>query len=99
MEDLNIWVRTCCYRGVRVFNGRYQARIKAGGRELSLGHFDTALEAAKAYDLEQLRRYGGKAQLNLPELRWVATALCWLGCRPWLPLACTIIAVGGSAMP
>ncbi|GAB4813839.1 hypothetical protein N2152v2_000885 [Parachlorella kessleri] len=57
------------YRGVRLYNGRYQARVKFGGKETGLGHFDTPLEAAKAYDLEQLRRLGSKAQLNLPHLR------------------------------
>ena len=61
--------RYLCCRGVRLYNGRYQARIKFGGREVSLGHFDTPLEAAKVYDVEQLRRYGSKAQLNLPHLR------------------------------
>ncbi len=51
-----------------MFNSRYQARVKTGGKEVSLGHFDTAMDAAKAYDLEQLRRYGSRAQLNLPQL-------------------------------
>lgn len=35
-----------------------------------MGHFDTVQEAAQAYDLEQVRRHGSKAQLNLPHLRW-----------------------------
>lgn len=51
-------------------NGRYHARVKFGGKEASLGEFDTPLEAAKAYDLEQLRRYASKAMLNVPHLRW-----------------------------
>lgn len=57
------------YRGVRLTNGRYQARVKYDGREVSLGHYESAQDAAKAYDMEQLRRHGAKASLNLPHLR------------------------------
>lgn len=45
-------------------SGRWQARIKTSGRFLSLGVFDSKLEAAKAYDEAALRLYGEFARTN-----------------------------------
>lgn len=52
------------YAQVRSTGGRWQARIKTSGRFLSLGVFDSKLEAAKAYDEAALRLYGEFARTN-----------------------------------
>ena len=60
------------YRGVhRVGSGRYVAQIKqsiGGGKakNLHLGTFDTALEAARAYDAKALQLGGAHRKLNFP---------------------------------
>jgi len=45
---------------------RWNARIGAAGRRLHLGSFDTALEAARAYDRAAIACYGLCATLNFP---------------------------------
>lgn len=56
------------YRGVRQQGNRWLARIvKRTGKysvETVLGHFDTAEDAALAYNTEALKRYGKRATLN-----------------------------------
>lgn len=39
-------------------SGRYRARIRAGGKQVSLGHFPTAKEAADAYAEAAKENYG-----------------------------------------
>lgn len=57
------------YKGVRLHrrSGRFQARIYSGGREVSLGYYDSPEEAAHVYDQESLRLSGSRARLNFPE--------------------------------
>lgn len=44
----------------------YQARIYSGNRELHIGYYATAYEAAKAYDARSIELYGSRAKLNFP---------------------------------
>ena len=59
------------YKGVRLRKGtqRWQARIKAGGKERHLGYFDTREEAARAYDAAARELHGAFARLNFPDER------------------------------
>lgn len=52
----------CRYKG-----GRWQAKVRVGGKQISLGIFDTALEAALAYDTAARAHYGAFAVPNFPE--------------------------------
>ena len=54
------------YRGVLACGDRWGAEIKYNSQRRSLGFFDTAEEAAFAYDKAALELYGEKAQLNHP---------------------------------
>lgn len=46
---------------------RWRAGIGINGKQVHLGHFDTAEEAARAYDRAALAAYGEFAYLNFPE--------------------------------
>jgi hypothetical protein len=48
---------------------RWTARIKIGDKHLSLGCFDTARDAARAYDIAAKRYHGEFARLNFPEVK------------------------------
>jgi hypothetical protein len=56
------------YRGVTLlYSGRYQARIRHEGKNHGLGTFDTAEEAAHAYDDAAKEWHGEFAILNFSQ--------------------------------
>jgi RNA polymerase sigma factor (sigma-70 family) len=56
------------FRGVTATHGgRFQARIMVDGRAMRLGSYETAEEAARAYDEVALKYRGVEAKLNFPE--------------------------------
>ena len=55
------------YIGVRKQSGKYQARIKIDGKLKSLGSYDTAKQAAKAFDKEAIRLRRPLSSLNHPK--------------------------------
>lgn len=56
------------FKGVTLRRGPrpYQARIRDRGEQASLGRFETAEDAARAYDDEARRRWGARACVNFP---------------------------------
>lgn len=52
------------YRGVTKVNRRYRARIREDAEDVHLGYYDTAEEAAHAYDHEAVLRFGEFAWTN-----------------------------------
>jgi hypothetical protein len=57
----------CGYRGVTLRpNGRFEASIMVNYKSKSLGVFDTALEAAIAYDTAAIAQHRSFATLNFP---------------------------------
>jgi hypothetical protein len=59
---------TTGYKGVSLTtnSNRFRARITVNGQGRQIGVFDTALEAAYAYDGEALSLHGSFARLNFP---------------------------------
>ncbi|HEX6796370.1 MAG TPA: HNH endonuclease [Ktedonobacterales bacterium] len=75
VEQVLAWVRpprrlrasnSSGYRGVRRIGRRWCAGLHAAGIAKHLGMFDTAEEAARAYDAAALEVYGDRAILNFP---------------------------------
>ena len=58
---------TSGYKGVDFNQGKWRARITQHGKRHFLGTFDTAEEAARAYDSKALELFGEFASLNFPE--------------------------------
>jgi hypothetical protein len=56
----------CKFKGVSPYRGRWQATIRLDGKLKWLGSFDTAEEAARAYDDAVLQYRGRKGVLNFP---------------------------------
>lgn len=55
------------YKGVSLAKrkNKFRAYIKTESRQLHLGHFNTAEEAAKAYNIKALELFGEYAKLNI----------------------------------
>lgn len=47
-------------------SGRYGAHIKEDGKDVIIGTFDTAEQAARAHDLRSIQIHGDKSSLNFP---------------------------------
>lgn len=58
---------TVGYRGVTILRGKYAAQIQANKKHMHVGSFDTALEAAHAYDEAARKHHGEFAKLNFPQ--------------------------------
>ncbi|HET8656604.1 MAG TPA: AP2/ERF family transcription factor [Longimicrobiaceae bacterium] len=56
----------CKYKGVSPYRGRWQATIRLEGKLKWLGSFDTAEDAARAYDDAVLEHRGRSGVLNFP---------------------------------
>lgn len=58
----------CGFKGVsfKVADKRWRASIGMNGKSMHIGLFDTAEEAARAYDDAAIRHYGEFAKLNFP---------------------------------
>ena len=56
------------YRGVRKkSSGTFQVNIRAGGKRTFIGGFDTAIQAALAYDQAAIKAGKKKYSLNFPD--------------------------------
>ena len=58
---------TSDYKGVSWRKGKWEARIQHEGSRLYLGRFESAKDAALAYDVASRQLYGDFAGCNLPE--------------------------------
>jgi hypothetical protein len=55
----------CVYPFMYSKKNPWIAKIKQNGKEIYLGTFPTAIEAAKAYNRKAIELYGDKARLNM----------------------------------
>lgn len=55
---------TSGYKGVHKMKNRYSARIQSNGKRITIGYYDTAEDAAKAYNDYSLKLHGNYGKLN-----------------------------------
>jgi len=64
MANRKLAPNTTGYKGVAKSRDKYTSRITVAGKFIHLGTFDSAIEAAKAYDIAALIHYGEYANTN-----------------------------------
>lgn len=69
------------YIGVRRRDGYWVAELKRSGQTIKLGHFDSASDAARAYDTAALKYQGDRAKVNFEESRQASDASHYLHSR------------------
>jgi hypothetical protein len=57
-----------CFRGIKRRGTKWHAKIQISRRGYFLGSYETAEEAARAYDRAAFENYGEFARLNFPEV-------------------------------
>jgi hypothetical protein len=55
------------YKGVTWHSSKWRAKIKRNGETHYLGHYDSEIDAAKAYDRAAREAFGEYARLNFPD--------------------------------
>jgi hypothetical protein len=58
---------TTGYKGVKRSRGKFRATIQFRKKDIHLGHFSTAEQAARAYDKKARELFGEFARLNFPD--------------------------------
>jgi hypothetical protein len=61
------------YKGVTPFGSRFRAQMRKNGKHLSFGLYDTAIAAARAYDVAAIRHHGDFARTNFPRTHYENT--------------------------
>lgn len=69
-------------RGVRLDRGRWRACVQHRGKQIHLGLFDTAIQAAQAYDAAAKQFHGDKAKLNFGRLITTKEEYIYRLCSP-----------------
>lgn len=60
--------KTNTVKGISLFNGRWEARIRRNGKQISLGSFDTPEEAGAVYETAAEEMFGEFAYHNRPKV-------------------------------
>ena len=62
---------TTGYKGVDIKRKKYRSRIQLNKKSIVIGSFDTAIEAARAYDRKAIELFGKYANTNFPRSDYI----------------------------